>query len=237
MNFMFSWKYFSLKVHYCPLCGVTRPFVRLQDGEIGVRCLGCRATPITLSLVSVLKERRQDLGHLSAYELSSRGALVRFLRRHTRNLTCSEFFPDQRPGRHYHGILCQDVQCLTFAEKTFDLCTATEVFEHVANDEKGFAEIFRVLKEGGLFLFTVPLHGPKTITRAIMNTNGKLFYHLPPAYHCDPVRRGAPVLVYRDYGYDIVCILEKVGFSQAEIVMPTFSCPWSNCRPVIAAVK
>ena len=54
--------------------------------------------------------------------------------------------------------MCQDVQHLTFDDAEFDICTSTEVFEHVPDDIKGFKEIYRVLKDDGVFIFTVPIH-------------------------------------------------------------------------------
>lgn len=46
---------------------------------------------------------------------------------------------------------------LPFEDDFFDLVVAWEVLEHVDNDKKAFSEISRVLKNGGHFLFSVPL--------------------------------------------------------------------------------
>ena len=131
---------FAATFSSCPACGNTL-LVRYRLDEMGVRCLRCRATPVTMSLIEVLRDIRPDLSRLDSYELSSRGPLVRFLRKRCATLALSEYFEDVAPGAFRDGIQCQDVTALTFADGSFDLCTSTEVFEHVPDDARGFAEI------------------------------------------------------------------------------------------------
>lgn len=87
----------------------------------------------------------QDLNladDVAVYELSSHGAWFKHLQRRFRDLTFSEYFEDVALGDFRNGIQCQDVQRLTYPNETFDLVTCTEVFEHVTDDRKGFAEVF-----------------------------------------------------------------------------------------------
>ncbi|MEE4240648.1 MAG: class I SAM-dependent methyltransferase [Desulfopila sp.] len=139
-----NWREFAITRCYCPLCSTRRLFVKLNSHEMGVRCLTCRATTVTLSLATVLQQLVPDLSTQKIYELSSRGPLVKFLKDHCMELTCSEYFEKVDPGSYFKGVLCQDVQQLSFADNSFDICTSTEVFEHVPDDRKGFAEIARV---------------------------------------------------------------------------------------------
>lgn len=46
---------------------------------------------------------------------------------------------------------------LPFESEFFDLVVAWDVLEHIEDDEKAFAEITRVLRRGGYFLFSLPL--------------------------------------------------------------------------------
>jgi SAM-dependent methyltransferase len=167
--------------------------------------------------VRVLKELRPWFGNEAVYEMSSRGPLVEFLRREAPRLTCSEYFEDLEPGAWRGGVQCQDVQRLTYAAASFDVCTSTEVFEHVPDDARGFHEIRRVLRPGGVFVFTVPLsQAAATVERAIF-AEGKVEHLLPPVYHGDRIRGRGKVLVYRDYGMDIVERLRRQGFAEAWI--------------------
>ena len=175
-----KWQEFAMTYSYCPICATKRIIVRLHHNEIAVRCLTCRATAVTMSLVAVLRQLVPDLSTKEIYELSSRGPLVAFLKNNCRKLTCSEYLDGVTPGDSHNGILCQDVQQLTFPDNSFDICTSTEVFEHVPNDLAGFSEIRRVLRPGGFFLFTVPLfHAAATVERVRLDHNQQLEYLLP----------------------------------------------------------
>lgn len=200
----------------CPICGPSL-VVRLSACEIGVRCVRCAASAMTLSLVGVLKGLRPGLGDEAVYEMSSRGPLFEFLRREVRRLTFSEFFDDVERGAWREGVQCQDVERLTFNDSSFDVVTSTGVFEHVADDACGFREVRRVLRPGGIFVFTVPLWGGKdTVERARMR-DGAIEHLLPPEYHDDRIRGRSRVLAFRNYGRDITELLKRSGFRSAEI--------------------
>jgi SAM-dependent methyltransferase len=47
---------------------------------------------------------------------------------------------------------------LPFSDGKFELVCALDVIEHVEDDRRVFGEVSRVLKEGGLLVFSVPLH-------------------------------------------------------------------------------
>ncbi len=217
----------------CPLCEGRRPFVRLRRDEIAVRCLGCGASPITLSMVDVL--RGLPLAHLHAYELSARGPLCAFLDRSVASLTKSEYRDGALPGELRDGIRHEDVQALSFPDQCFDLCTSTEVFEHVPNDRQAMREMLRVLKPGGYFIFTVPLtENPHTVERARLKDDGTIEHLATPEYHIDPARGGSAILAYRNYGQDIVERLLEAGFGSAEIRLPQ-ALPWAYERPIVVA--
>lgn len=200
----------------CPLC-LSRVLVRFQRSEIGVRCLGCGASAITLSMAAVMLAERPSFRAERVYELSSRGPLFEYLRREVRDLTFSEYFDDVAPGEWRGGVQCQDVERLTHADGSFDLVTSTEVFEHVADDRRGFAEIRRVLRPEGALLFTVPIADTeRTVERAVLR-QGVVRHLLPPAYHGDRIRGRGQVLVFRDYGRDVTARLREAGFASAHI--------------------
>jgi SAM-dependent methyltransferase len=209
--------------------------VRYADGEMGVRCLRCRATPVSLSLIDILEQLHPDIAGLHVYELSSRGPVVRYLRRNGAMLTVSEFFDDMPSGgSERNGVPFQDVMALSFADNRFDLCTSTEVFEHVPDDALGFREIRRVLKPGGCFAFTVPMSDAReTVTRAVAGAGG-IVHRLPPEYHGDRIRRRG-ALCYRNYGADIVDRLRSAGFDSARLVRPARE--WCGFSRVVVVAR
>jgi SAM-dependent methyltransferase len=220
----------------CPLCGPS-VLLRLADDELAVRCLKCGATPIAMSVASVLQARFPALATATVYELSARGSLHRFLRRRSKSLVCSQYVEGASPGSEVAGVRVEDVQRLTFASCSFDVCSSTEVFEHVPDDRQAFREALRVLKPGGMLVFSVPIDlDANTFERARL-VDGELVHLAPPEHHRDPASTHAPVLAYRNYGIDIVARLNEAGFSEAEIALPS-EAPWFGCRrPVIVALK
>lgn len=212
--------------------------LRLADNEIWVRCVACRSSSVTMSLVSVLRHQCPEQLQGLVYEMSARGALFKFLKANSSALVGSEFVDGAEPGSMREGIRCEDVQALSFDSERFDLVTSTEVFEHVPDDRAGFGEVLRVLKKGGCFVFTVPLYdAPETRQRARLDCTGQPEFLLPPEYHSDPARRAQPVLTFREYGADIKHILEQAGFVRVSLVEPSAAMPWGYRRRVIVAWK
>jgi len=226
----------SVKAFRCPLCGPSL-LVRLGENEVAVRCIKCHATPIAMSVGSVLRARVPALELATVYELSSRGPLHRYLQRHSKSLVSSQYVEGAVLGSTIAGVRVENVQRLTFPSNTFDVCTSTEVFEHVADDQQGFREVFRVLKPGGVLVFTVPIDlNAKTRERARL-VGGTLVHFAPPEYHRDPAKKQSPVFAFRNYGFDIVARLNEAGFSQAEITHPPAADWFGYSRPVILARK
>ncbi|MBS7457637.1 class I SAM-dependent methyltransferase [Coralloluteibacterium stylophorae] len=203
----------------CPACGPSL-LVRIGDDETAVRCLRCRGTPVHLSLIAVLCEAVEDLAGACLYELSAGGAALRFYRARCGAVTASEFLAGVPAGTVADGVRCEDAQRLSFADASFDVCTSTEVFEHVADDARGFAGMLRVLRPGGLLAFTVPLAGATTVERACLREDGGIEHRLPPEYHGDRLVGEGGVLALRNYGRDIVARLRDAGFAWAAIVPP-----------------
>jgi len=57
---------------------------------------------------------------------------------------------------HALSVAQADLSELPFAEASFDLVAALDAIEHVADDERALAEMFRVCRPGGHLLVTVP---------------------------------------------------------------------------------
>jgi SAM-dependent methyltransferase len=231
-----EWRRLRARLGSCPLCGPSL-IVRLQRDQLGTRCVRCGASPIAMAIVQVVRERCPDLAVSRVYEASSRGPLFGFLQRAAGELVFSELFEDVVPGEQRAGVDCQDLQSLTYPDDAFDLCTSTEVFEHVPDDARAFAELHRVLTPGGQLILTVPLSScATTVERAVRDADG--VRHLePPSYHDDLIRGRGGVLVYRDYGRDVVERMSAAGFAEAQIVDPGDVSGMGHYTPVIVGRK
>lgn len=120
-------------------------------------------------------------------------------------------------GAVVKGIRHEDVENLSFADGQLDLIVSNDVFEHVPNPAKAFAECARVLKVGGVMLATIPFHSENDISvvRARLS-NGQLEYTLPPAFHGNPVSAGGS-LVFTDFGWDLLATMKDAGFSDVAV--------------------
>jgi SAM-dependent methyltransferase len=224
----------AITVSRCPLCDAHFA-LRLRNEETGVRCIGCGASAVHRALAQALRRHVRDLAGCDCCELSARGPWAALLSRRARSVALSEYFADLPSGAQRDGVRCEDVQRLSYADASFDLVTHTEVLEHVPDDAAALAQLHRVLRPGGLLLFTVPLHGGKTLERARFRAG--VIEHIEPAvYHGDPARGGSPVLAFRDYGDDIVARLRAAGFAEAWIERgDAATAPWGFVRDVVVA--
>ncbi|MDE0066468.1 MAG: methyltransferase domain-containing protein [Acidimicrobiaceae bacterium] len=75
-----------------------------------------------------------------------------------------------------HTLVQGDGTTLPFADGSFDKVIASEVLEHVVDDDAAFSELLRVLKPGGVLAVTVPAWLPEKICWKISSD-----YHAPAA--------------------------------------------------------
>ena len=226
----------GFKFFICPLCGPS-VIVKFANRKFAVRCLRCGASVIPMALVQVMKRRVPDLGQCAVYEMSSRGALYTYLKREAGLLQYSEYFDDVPPGAYKGNVQCQNVEQLTYEDNAFDVCTSTEVFEHVADDRAGFSEIHRILKTDGLFIFTVPFFPDRDTVERAKTVNGQIKHLLPPAYHGDSMRGPGQVFVFREYGRDIAQRLEIHGFKDISVDTVVPAACWGYSHVVVSAVN
>lgn len=134
------------------------------------------------------------------------------------NIVGSEYLGyEYEGGTIINGIRHEDVENLSFPDDALDLIVSNDVFEHVPNPAKAFAECARVLKVGGEILATLPFHSDKdeSIIRAKI-VNGQLEHILPPSYHGNPVSTDGS-LVFTDFGWDVLKDIQAAGFSDVGV--------------------
>ncbi|MGI9621977.1 MAG: class I SAM-dependent methyltransferase [Acidimicrobiales bacterium] len=115
-----------------------------------------------------------------AYEVAKQGARV---------VACDLALPELEEVRRTFAVLdgagelatetvattaAADAANLPFADSTFDRIIASEVLEHVADDQAALAELTRVLKPNGTLAATVPAFLPERICWALAED-----YHAP----------------------------------------------------------
>ena len=131
------------------------------------------------------------------------------------NLQGSEYFgPSHIPGSIVDGIRHEDVMNLSFPDGTFDRILSFDVLEHVPDPNSAFRALCRVLKPGGVVIFSVPFSsGSATdIVRATIEEDGAVTHYLPAEYHGNPVDPEGGALCYRYFGWEMLDKLRSVGF-------------------------
>ena len=205
----------------CNVCGRISPFFCLDRGSFRntMICLFCRSASRNRHVAKTIIALVEGTG-MSMAELSVTAKVSIF------NTAMDDCFSRVLQG--YHGYFsscyqegiapgteisprtfCQDLEALSFADQSFDFVITEDVFEHVRHPEKGFREIYRVLRPGGYHVFTVPFHFDRpTLVR--VDTSGDEDVHLlPPEYHGDPLR--GTILAYRTFGIDLFEQLQELG--------------------------
>lgn len=207
----------------CNICGRRTLFYTKQAGHVreSLFCFWCKSVSRKRHVAKIILEKfapqaqslsgaREALSKLNIYSAVSNDALQKFLGSGNPNFACSELFPDVQEGMEVGGVLCQNLERLTFADESFDLVITEDVFEHVRRPEQGFREVHRVLKSGGYHIFTVPFNFDRPTVQRIDTATDRDVYLLPPEYHGDTLRER--ILVYTDFGYDTVERLSTLGF-------------------------
>jgi O-antigen biosynthesis protein len=134
------------------------------------------------------------------------------------DVALSQYKPDLPLGQPLaEGVTNQNLECLTFADGSLDLVVTSDVMEHVRLDEKAHREIHRVLRQGGVYVFTVPhdMEMENTFVRvAVRDPDDASADEMlaEPEYHGDVNGDGSGALSYRVYGRDLLRTLDAIGF-------------------------
>ncbi len=214
---------------FCNVCGnISRISVKSNNFREGCTCKKCnsnsRKRHIAMQLLDNLNQKSnlkiKSLKNipnnldLKIYNTESNGALHYNLK-HTKGYICSEYFGDENEfGKTQNGILNIDLMKTEFEDSKFNYIISSEVFEHIPNPYKAFKETQRILKTGGLHIFTVPFHpnGEKDVIKAKMNSENEIIYLENPEYHGDPVRSDKGILVFTIFSKEILIKLKNLGF-------------------------
>jgi SAM-dependent methyltransferase len=208
----------------CFICGSSADFINQKDvTQRESLCTHCGSSRRNSDLASIILETflpgskaslrlsATKLSPFSIFEAQAKGHVHNCLK-DLPHYICSEYFDDIPKGnRNAEGILCENLEDLSFPDERFDLVITQDVLEHVAYPEKAFSEIYRVLKYGGYHIFTIPYHESQPTLCRVVVKNGEKTFRYPPVYHGDPLReQGA--LVFTDFGSDMNKMIEDTGF-------------------------
>jgi SAM-dependent methyltransferase len=208
----------------CTICGWDGEFLQPERSREGMHCGNCASTSrqraVVFAVGCLLGTSTAPLHAwpprkgFRVLESSARGSYAMLFQERF-DYYATEFDPARiaagdRPREF------ADFQRLHYPDAHFDLVVASDVFEHVRDDAAGFSEIFRVLKEGGSLVLTVPYDHDRQETIARVDTSGPGDVPiLEPEYHGG----GGHTLTYRNYGRDLLDRLRRAGFTVLRLAL------------------
>jgi SAM-dependent methyltransferase len=167
-----------------------------------LKCARCLSIPRWRALIRVLESRFPGWRELSIHESSPSGAASAKLARECKHCVQTHWFAGVPAGAMHEGYRCEDLERQTFPDCSFDLVVTQDVFEHVLDPAKGFAEIARTLKPRGAHVFTIPwYHRKPTSVRAVRDETGAVRHLVKPSYHGNPIDPQGS-LVVTEWGAD-----------------------------------
>jgi hypothetical protein len=218
----------------CSVCGEqSTPLYDFPDLELRcehkigqvretLQCRKCFASTRERSLALALLEHlnchrsiaalaASGLGNLRILDTDNFSATSQFLRGDSNYVRCS-YLPDHPWGEeiepNYFNI---NLERIDFEGASFDIVLTSDVMEHVRDSDAAHAEIYRILKPGGAYVFNVPFDEREAENITLVDTSrDEDVFLVEPQYHGDPLTGG--ILAYRVFGRELIEKLEVLGF-------------------------
>ena len=191
---------------YCHCCRSGTTFVAhdewLRDFYV---CSSCGSIPRQRHIQAFLDTHVPGWEQLVVHESSPSND---YIKRFVADYTASQYFPDVPRGEYRDGIRSEDLEALTLPDESVDIFITQDVLEHVFHPDDAIREINRVLKPGGMHVFTTPKHKllEKTTQRARITADGTVEHILEEQYHGNPIGDNRALVTY-DYGVDFELLL------------------------------
>jgi SAM-dependent methyltransferase len=189
---------------YCNICESETTFV-IYDPWLrdNYKCIKCGTIPRNRALLNAIHKFSPGWEKMQLHESSPGNELSKFLRKKCAGYSSSHYYSDV-PRGEYKGLhRSEDLSAMTFPDNSFDLLVTSDVFEHVFEPAKAFAEINRVLKPGGQHIFTMPWIPAlkRSECRAKFNPDGTINYLKEAHYHGNPIDAKGSLVTF-DWGLD-----------------------------------
>jgi len=210
-----GWRRFQVDFRY----GGTTDGTRWPNWRERLVCPRCGLNNRQRAALHVFEEVLQPARDARIYVTEQLSPVYAWLRARHPAAVGSEFLGDSvaAGASDRRGIRHEDVTQLSFADASFDFVLCFDVFEHVPDYRRAFAECARVLGAGGQLLFSVPFAADSepNLVRATRAGDGTVTHLHPAEYHGDPVRPDRGVLCYQHFGWRTLDELRECGFRDA----------------------
>ncbi len=219
----------------CPVCGNLTIFTHFSENlrESGL-CKICQSNNRKRQMAFVLLEaiyeatgikftsireftakasQSDKFSDFKIYNTETTGSIHNYLKDLTGYIASEYLGYEYKSGEVINGLLHQNLMETSLEDSSLDLVMSGDVFEHIPDPYKAFAEVYRILKPGGRHIFTVPFYSDRyrDEVRATLSEDGTVNHLLPPIYHGDPIRSEG-ILVYVIFSMEMLCKLSDIGY-------------------------
>lgn len=193
---------------YCPVCTMQTTFKSTDEWlRDHYYCELCHSIPRERALHLALTKCFPGWEKRQIYESSPSNTRIADK---VENYSPSQYYPNKQLGVQHEGFRNENLEKLTFPDKSTDVFITLDVLEHVFNPQKVIEEMYRVIRPGGVVAYTVPVYKDLAYTRqrAALKSDGTIEYLLEPVYHGNPVGDGRSLVTW-DYGQDYLKLLSS----------------------------
>jgi SAM-dependent methyltransferase len=196
-----------LKTRLIKEWNLTNAEVEYTNKQQGFHCSHCNCNLRSITLAASIMNHYSFNGSfkhfiyskyaskLKMLEINSAGGLHSYLKKF-KNYTFAEY-PEV------------DMQNLPYLNDSFDLIVHSDTLEHVENSSKALKECFRVLVNGGVLFYTIPIINSRMTIRRDFLAN---------SYHgLQEELQGDDYKVYTEYGADFWVETINAGFKSVSI--------------------
>lgn len=218
----------------CNVCGERTYFKTLGSDNLreSLLCEVCGASCRNRFLASGLLDLVGDEHVRSIVDLAARrdgpqifdtdgfSPLFKFLKA-AEFYTSSIYNPNRAFGQLIRPkVMNVDLQAMPFPDESYDIILTSDVMEHVRKDDAAHREIYRCLRPGGAYVFTVPyVPGWQTNQIRVDSSGADDIYLMEKQFHGDPMSANG-ILVYRIYGQELIAQLRRIGFDVTFVDSP-----------------
>lgn len=179
------------------------------DRQQGLACASCGCNLRSMTLASaILSELNRGEGTFERFCADSvPGDTLRFLEINE----AGHLTPHLRRLKNHTFLSYPEVDIQEMKElpdRSFDVVVHSDTLEHVPRTDLALRECRRVLQEGGVLAYTVPV---------IVGRLGRRREGLPAAYHGAPGEETEEMRVVTEYGADFWCEILAAGFRSAAL--------------------
>jgi SAM-dependent methyltransferase len=180
---------------------LTQKEVDYVNRQQGMHCMQCKNNLRSISLADAMLSNYQFSGVLKEFSSSDAAASLKLLEINEAGSLSTVLA--NVPGHMLVRYPDFDMMNLALPDDTFDAVVHSDTLEHIPDPILALSECRRVLKPGGVCIFTVPIIvGRKTRSRSGM----------PKSYHGSENDTSRDLLVHYEFGTDIWEFAARSGF-------------------------